>query len=68
MWRNKHGYERSLRDLQDAMKTLLKRIATVLPASVTSNVKEVIMNILKAFLDGVFMLEMYTSKNGMGML
>ena len=50
------------------MKILLKRITTILPASVTSNLRGVIMNIVTVFLNGVFMLEMYASKNGMGMM
>ena len=49
------------------MKKLLKRITTIRTASKASNLKEVIMDIVKAFLDGIVMLEIYSSKNGMGM-
>ena len=48
------------------MKALLKRITTIRSASAAPNLDEVIVNIMKAFLDGGFMLEMYSSKNGMG--
>ena len=50
------------------MKTLLKRITAILPTPLTSNIKEVIMSIAEAFLDGVFMLEMYSSKSGIGIM
>jgi hypothetical protein len=50
------------------MATLLKRITAVQSVAVTPNLKETIMNVVKAFLDGVFMLEMYSSKGEIGMI
>ena len=48
------------------MNALLRRITTMHSASVTSNFKDAIVNVIKAILDGVCLLEIYSSENAIG--